>query len=1351
MKKKKLKRILTVGFTTSIVLNPFCKTVQTVNAEESKNSYINISTNNEKKSSLTDTLSKNEIYLSEIEYDKSQSKTEYKSIMKDSNIDGKKIKLRVDGEVVEFEKGIGAHATSTIVYDISNYKDIYTRLVSYVGIDSSQSGRGDGVVFSIYTSNDGKDWTLAKNVGLLTADKESAYIDIPLNGAKFIKLYANCNGYNGNDHAVYGDAKLVKADYSMSSTPIQGLETLDTYDNILKSTNIEDNINKNELTILRRAFVNKLGYNSIQRISNKDKKYNDGINYLLNDITALRYFVTGGAINIHGNYQESLKCFCDIYDKYKTELKDTSDDNFNLRLATSISLAYSYKSLPTSWIGKGKEPNAVKRYETYKELISSGRIDAGGNQNDYGKWSSIQFKKLPIPLMRWTVDNRINDDEVFWLADYALKMKKQGKNYLDAYNYINYTNGYNYTNEKLYTESNHKKYNDKYNFDKYYNDYGNKNIQRLWMVFEEGSVCGGLAQTYSNLSDTFGRPSSPCGQPGHAASLTYGWNTTNKRYEWMIQNDISGWVETGNQYDDRMLGWGNQKCTKWHNASYTVLATDAVNDYGNYTKSTLLNLLADSYTDNKTKKEIYIKALSYQKINLDSMEKLINCYKNDTTTTSREYFNLCKKIIDTYTYYPQTMMELLSLVEENLTDTNEVAQLDLLKHNALIKSSKATSKESTNINMSKQLANYYLKNKTSELASFSFDGKNAGEIVINPKYNDSKIRVKYSLDGGSNWKQTDEHIIHLTKDELNSITADNDVKIGLVGTTDVYNIDILKGNTISNSTIYANDLENLLVGNIYNLEFSLDNETTWCDYVTKGNMDGIRFEGDKTVKVRYKAHGVYLKSDVHEYNFTKNTDTDTKKYIQLNNITLEGYTSENSKTHAAKHLIDGNPNTAWHTTFNTFAHDKFYTVKLDKVRYITSLEYLSKGSNGKLKNGKIYTSLDGQNWSLSGNFTNLANNNDIKTLNLYKPTACKYIKIVADNTYGNTKDEQDMYFTGNMLNFYEDTTKEYISEPVIKYSNSMDTNRDVSATITLPDGCSIIGESTYVFNNNGTHTFRYTDVNGLEKSIDAVVNWIDKEAPKVSISYSTENQTNQNVTATVVGLENGEFIVNNNGKNYYTFTNNGSFEFEVCDEVGNISKVRATVSWINKDHLNDSNDSQNDNSIVNINDIKGHWAESQINSFISSGYIMGYEDGTFRPDKSITRAEFVRIFNKYFGLTKSSGKVFDDTKTHWAKKDIDIAVTNGVANGVSLTEFQPDEPITREQAAKMISNYLKLDDTNLDKIIKYKDKDQVSNWALNSVEGIIESGYMCGYEDNTFRATNNITRAEAVVTLSRIK
>lgn len=174
------------------------------------------------------------------------------------------------------------------------------------------------------------------------------------------------------------------------------------------------------------------------------------------------------------------------------------------------------------------------------------------------------------------------------------------------------------------------------------------------------------------------------------------------------------------------------------------------------------------------------------------------------------------------------------------------------------------------------------------------------------------------------------------------------------------------------------------------------------------------------------------------------------------------------------------------------------------------------------------------------------------------------------------------------------------------------------------------------------------------------------------------------------------------------------------------------------------------NPIV-INDINEHWAESTIREFINNGYINGYSDNTFRPNNSITRAEFIKIFNKYFGLNKKSGKTFSDTSTHWAKDEIDIAVTHGVINGYPDNTFRPDEPITREQAAKIISNYKNIGDNNFDKLNKYKDAVDVSDWAKDSVEGVLEQGYMNGYSDNTFKPKNNITRAEAVVTLSRVK
>lgn len=198
-----------------------------------------------------------------------------------------------------------------------------------------------------------------------------------------------------------------------------------------------------------------------------------------------------------------------------------------------------------------------------------------------------------------------------------------------------------------------------------------------------------------------------------------------------------------------------------------------------------------------------------------------------------------------------------------------------------------------------------------------------------------------------------------------------------------------------------------------------------------------------------------------------------------------------------------------------------------------------------------------------------------------------------------------------------------------------------------------------------------------------------------------------------------------------------------------------TYIWDKTGYVNTSNikvlNTSNKNTINRPTDYKGHWAESVINEFVDKGYISGYSDNTFRPDNSITRAEFVSILNNVFGLSKSSGKVFSDTKTHWAKNSIDIAVTNGVCSGKSTTEFKPNDAITREEAAVMISNYKKISDSNFDKLSKFKDAHKTSSWAKPGVEGTLDKGYMGGYSDNTFRPKNKITRAEAVSTLSRIK
>lgn len=182
----------------------------------------------------------------------------------------------------------------------------------------------------------------------------------------------------------------------------------------------------------------------------------------------------------------------------------------------------------------------------------------------------------------------------------------------------------------------------------------------------------------------------------------------------------------------------------------------------------------------------------------------------------------------------------------------------------------------------------------------------------------------------------------------------------------------------------------------------------------------------------------------------------------------------------------------------------------------------------------------------------------------------------------------------------------------------------------------------------------------------------------------------------------------------------------------------------------DSTEPDQDNKI-NFTDVsQDYWAYSQIQDFVKKGYIEGYGDNTFRPKEPIKRNEFVKIFNKVFGLTNKSGIVFDDTKDNWAKDEIDIAVTNGVAQGIGANKFEPEEYITREAAVKMLANYMKIEDKNHDKIKRFTDYNEISDWARDAFEGNFEKGYIQGTDEGKLAPKNNITRAEVVTLLGRV-
>ncbi|MFD0676265.1 MULTISPECIES: S-layer homology domain-containing protein [unclassified Paenibacillus] len=171
---------------------------------------------------------------------------------------------------------------------------------------------------------------------------------------------------------------------------------------------------------------------------------------------------------------------------------------------------------------------------------------------------------------------------------------------------------------------------------------------------------------------------------------------------------------------------------------------------------------------------------------------------------------------------------------------------------------------------------------------------------------------------------------------------------------------------------------------------------------------------------------------------------------------------------------------------------------------------------------------------------------------------------------------------------------------------------------------------------------------------------------------------------------------------------------------------------------------------LDLTDIKGHWAENSILELIKAGAIDGYPNGTFGPERNITRAEFAAAMVKALGLKEKSGKIFADTANHWAKKSIETAAAYEIISGFSDNSFGPDDLITREQMAAMVVRAAKL--PMITSGTKFTDSSDISEWAKLEVDAAAANGTVNGYANGTFKPKANATRAEAVtVILKAIK
>lgn len=170
-------------------------------------------------------------------------------------------------------------------------------------------------------------------------------------------------------------------------------------------------------------------------------------------------------------------------------------------------------------------------------------------------------------------------------------------------------------------------------------------------------------------------------------------------------------------------------------------------------------------------------------------------------------------------------------------------------------------------------------------------------------------------------------------------------------------------------------------------------------------------------------------------------------------------------------------------------------------------------------------------------------------------------------------------------------------------------------------------------------------------------------------------------------------------------------------------------------------------------DINRHWAEDVITQLKDLGALNGYADHTFRPDKTITRAEFVTALirvmtaKELLEITDAQG-TFHDVLGTWSEPYVALAAANRIIDGYPDGSFRPDQNITRQEVAVVISRAFQMEETD-QKETAFRDNDAIASWAKAAVAAATANGVISGYGDHSFRPANNATRGESAALLMR--
>ena len=166
-----------------------------------------------------------------------------------------------------------------------------------------------------------------------------------------------------------------------------------------------------------------------------------------------------------------------------------------------------------------------------------------------------------------------------------------------------------------------------------------------------------------------------------------------------------------------------------------------------------------------------------------------------------------------------------------------------------------------------------------------------------------------------------------------------------------------------------------------------------------------------------------------------------------------------------------------------------------------------------------------------------------------------------------------------------------------------------------------------------------------------------------------------------------------------------------------------------------------------FNDVPtSHWAYDSIEYLRDKKIVNGVSERMFAPDATVTREAFVKMFVLAFDLYDDEAlSQFLDIQSHWAKPYVASAQLKKIVTGIDRYNFGTGLPITRQDAAVMLSRVLEYKAIKLDEKEEkvFSDEDDIAEYAKQAVKSFANAGIINGITETEFRPAGNLTRAQA--------